>query len=84
MRVISSGFIICFSAATEITGATLSGKAQRIHGRKEHNCLGGFLGKKREKRSGVASSSVTQPFHGCEVRSTVFISIWVLFQKHFL
>jgi len=35
MRVIPSGFIFCLLVATEITEATLSGKAQYIHGCKD-------------------------------------------------
>lgn len=50
MRVIPSGFIISFSA--EITGATHCGRAQHIRGCKDHNCLGGLLGKEGEKMWG--------------------------------
>lgn len=57
MRVIPSGFIICFSAATKITGATLSGKAQHIHGCKAHNCLGGFFGRKKKDLGWLQAAS---------------------------
>lgn len=79
MRVIPSGFVIHFSAATEITGAMLNG---RILAR-NRTALVDFLGKSK-KRSGEASSNVTQSSHGSEVCSNIFTSIWVPLQQYFL